>query len=523
MLTIEQLAIAKANGFFRAKKAERKAEIAEAIGVDLAALTEYEAAEQRKKEARIAAKMEQEASKPLTGGIDCVTETFDNRPSGAYVLTCAQNNTDVDVDFLASLKQFCDHTGATLLIARTTYNKSGFQQPGVDDGELWYADEVKPFLVKGTINLDGKFHFIADANVIVTAKNPVNGFEGITPAGIHAIIPASKIALKTVARLKNSPAKVITSTGVVTKRNYILRKAGAVAAYEHNIGAIFIDTDTGEMRHLEQMPGSAGFYDAGFYYGPSGITSGHCAAALQFGDIHAEKAEEENIAYALDLISEYSPERVILHDLMDFASRNHHNVKDCLFMAEQHEKGNTVKKDIAIVGKLLQRFASEVSAYGGGIDVVESNHDLAIDTWLKNADFKLDPANAVTYLELMLAKYKAIAKGIDLNTLAYALRNYSGLDCVNFHRVDESLMIAGVEMGCHGHTGINGARGNPAGYRVLGIAMNTGHTHSPSIHGPVWTAGVLGSLEMGYNIGASSWMIASIVTWPNGQRQIIFK
>lgn len=523
MLTIEQLAIAKANGFFRSKKAERKAEIAEAIGVNLDDLLSYEETEQRKKEARLAAKMQKEADKPIAGGIDCVTETFDNREAGRYVLTCAQNNTEIDAAFLASLKVFCSHVGAELLIAKTTYNKSGFQQPGLDNGELWYAEAVKPYLVTGTINLDNKFHFIADANVIVTAKNPVNGFEGITPAGVHAIIPASKIGLKTIARLKNSPAKIVTSTGVVTKRNYILRKAGAVAAYEHNIGAIFINTHTGEMRHLEQMAGSDGFYDETFYYSPHGFTNGHSATALQFGDIHAEKADEENIAYALDLIADYTPEKVIFHDLMDFASRNHHNVKDCLFMAEQHEKGNTVKKDIAIVGKLLQRFASAVSFYNGEIEIVESNHDLAIDTWLKNADFKEDPANAVTYLELMLAKYKAISKGVSLNTLAYALRNYSGLESVNFHRVDESLMIAGVEMGCHGHTGINGARGTAAGYRVLGIAMNTGHTHSPSIHGAVWTAGVLGSLEMGYNIGASSWMIASIVTWPNGQRQIVFK
>jgi hypothetical protein len=52
--------------------------------------------------------------------------------------------------------------------------------------------------------------------------------------------------------------------------------------------------------------------------------------------------------------------------------------------------------------------------------------------------------------------------------------------------------------------------------------MNTGHTHTPSILGACYTAGVAGSLEMGYNIGASSWRLANILTWPNGQRQIIF-
>jgi len=170
---------------------------------------------------------------------------------------------------------YCDAVGAKLLVARTTYNKSGFQQPDIDGGDdLWYDEAVKPYLTEGTIDLGG-FHFIADANVIVTSKNPVNGFEGITPAGVHAIIPASKIGLKVIARLMNCAPKILTSTGMVTKRNYILRKAGTVAAYEHNMGAVFVDTSKGVMRHLEVMPNSGGFFDEGAFYSREGVANGY--------------------------------------------------------------------------------------------------------------------------------------------------------------------------------------------------------------------------------------------------------
>ena len=51
--------------------------------------------------------------------------------------------------------------------------------------------------------------------------------------------------------------------------------------------------------------------------------------------------------------------------------------------------------------------------------------------------------------------------------------------------------------------------------------MNTGHTHTPSIYGGVYTAGVAGSLDMGYNVGASSWTQTHLITYANGQRTLI--
>lgn len=496
---------------------------------DWQTLLDYQAEKFEAKRKREAAKIARDAdkaaklaAKPVASAQDSATAHIEKYPAGKYILTVAQNNTDVDATFFASLQEYAKLHGATILVAQTTYNKSAFRQPGLDESDdLWFDPMIKPYLVRGHIDLDGT-HFIADANVIVTTKWPTSGFDGITPSGVNAIIPASKIELRVSAALKNTnKTKVIASTGTVTKRNYILRKAGAQAGFAHSIGALFVDTVNNTLRHLEQVDGATGFYDVDGYYSPLGFISGADVAALQLGDVHAEKMTWENKKRALDLIATLRPDNLILHDVLDFSSRNHHNIKDPIFIHAQHIARNTVEKDLQNVAKVIQTFAE----YAKNVVIIESNHDLALTTWLKNADFKLDPTNAIVYLDCMLAQYRATEQGNKaFNLLEYACNNIGTLtnDNVHFHKTDESVIIAGVEMGNHGHNGANGARGNPKGFANLGIAMNTGHTHSPSIYGPCYTAGVAASLEMGYNVGPSSWAIADIVTYENGQRQILF-
>ena len=471
-------------------------------------------------------KIESDAAKPLTGGMTSAVGHIEKMPAGKYVLTVAQNNTEVNQVFFGALKNFCNDMGAQLLIAKMTYNKNGFQSDQAATDGVYYAKEVLPYLVEGQIDLGGKIHFCAQANVLPTAKNPLTGFESITGVGVGVVIPASKIALKCTAALKGGKNKVLFATGAVTLRNYIMRKAGAVAATEHSIGALYVEvSETGDYiaRQLELMEGSDGFYDNGSYFTADTITTDQSPLALQFGDIHAEKMESCNLAKMNKLIDYFKPHNIICHDVMDFSSRNHHNIKDCAFMFAQEVNRNTVKQDIITTVKVIDSLARGYNT----IHIIESNHDLAINTWLKNTDFKEDPVNAVLYLQCMHALYSHIeeTKNSHFNMLQYVYDNVAEgqTSRIYFHDSNESVVMAGVEMGCHGHHGSNGSRGSPSQFRALGIMLNTGHTHTPSILGGCYTAGVTGSLYMGYNEnGASSWALANILTWPNGQRQVIF-
>lgn len=547
-LSIHTVAFFKAAGVFRVKtdeKARKRFDDAwndyletgdvEAMSADeiFDALLQQKAAE---KQARIDAEIakaeraiareaarEEKAAKlaamPIATGFQSLSEKIQSLPAGRYVLSAAQNNTLPDMAALGAILKFCEVNGASLLLGRLTYNKAGFQQPGVEQ-ETWYAPELEPYLVKGEIiDLGGKY-FLADANVIPTATWPTSNMDGNSPAGVDVFIPATKMELRVSAAGKHDKTKIVASTGCLTQRNYILRKTGAKAAASHCIGALYVDTFNNIVRHLEIMPDCDGFFDYGGWYSADGYRSLETGdvAAFQPGDIHAEKVEQVNLESVKDHILWLQPENVIVHDLLDFSSRNHHNIKDPFFLLEQYNRNNTVEQDLQAMANVLDIIADN----NGVTHVIESNHDLAIDTWLKNTDWRGDPINAVTYLECATAKAKG---GSSFNTLQWAYE-YIGQgsypDSIRFHQTDDPLSIAGVDMSNHGHNGINGSRGSPKQFAALGRPMNTGHTHSPSIYGRVYTAGVTAALEMGYNKGASSWAIAHVVTYSNGQRQIIF-
>lgn len=548
MLKHEVIAFFSAENFFRKKteKAQKElfeslreayeTEFCETLTDDIyPILISYHNEQQKARKERQAKKLMQKASLPVAAGCDKATDHIKHLPKGRYVLTAAQNNTHINETFLKCVLNFCEKNSAQLLIGRITYNKNGFNQPDInaDDSDLWYDEKIKPFLVKGHIDLQG-VHFLSDSNVIPTATYPLTGFAGATGAGEHIVIPATKISLEIAAALKNSPTKTLVSTGAITKINLIMRKAGAVAAIEHCIGATFVDT-TGDIpiiRTLQLMPESNCVYDYDMLYFADGFARGiepGEVQALQPGDIHAEKMTEDNLTAIKQLIADLKPANLIAHDLLDFSTQNHHNIKDCTHQHKQALLGNTVEKDIRIMADIVDDLLDTVLSYNphGNLIVVESNHDLALLTWLKNADFKTDSVNALTYLQCMLALYEhqQITDGDDLNMLEWAYRNIGEgkhIENILFNRVDESCILAGVEMGCHGHNGANGSKGTPKQFRKLGIPINTGHTHSPSIYGKVYTAGVAASLEMGYNVGASSWAIAHVVTYQNGQRQILF-
>jgi hypothetical protein len=146
----------------------------------------------------------------------------------------------------------------------------------------------------------------------------------------------------------------------------------------------------------------------------------------------------------------------------------------------------------------------------------------------------MDPDNALFFLTAQLECYKAITRkdknfSIFETALTELIREPINKieNNLRFLREDESFKICTdlkgneIECGNHGHLGANGARGAISGFKKLGTRVNIGHSHSANIADGVYQAGVTGSLDMGYNVGASSWSSSHILTYSNGKRTII--
>lgn len=463
--------------------------------------------------------------KPLKGGRLHTPDAFRDRLKGTrFILTVAQNNTKLHEKFWKTLTRMAKRTKAKLCVAKLTYNKNGWQQITTESEGLWYDDRILPFVVDEQVKLAEDLVFCGELDILPTAVFPLTGLDNYT--GTHsAIVPHTKMQMVSLATMKDMPAKLLYTTGAVTLRNYIQRRTGQIAEFHHVFGAMWVEVnEQGEWFARQLNADDNGIvYDLDRVWGPTwdkeAIDFGR--PLVNLGDIHIEKADMVQTQGALQMLEDLQPERVFLHDLFDMRSRNHHNLKDNHFLVDA--LGQSVENDIGAAANFLNGLTEAFP--NTDFYVIRSNHDEALQRWVKNGSGFPDPVNLRYWHELNAAALLHIEKGVPFDVFAFALfragGNLAQNKRVHFIQEDESVIFHGIEYGMHGHLGPNGARGNPRGFRQLGRRANTGHTHSAGILDGVWTAGVLGSLDMGYNKGPSSWSCSHIITYPNGKRAIV--
>lgn len=462
-----------------------------------------------------------EPTKPVSGG--SVTLPKDKPVTGArFVFTSAQNNTDTHTPFFQSLKNYCMHNNAQLIIGKYTYNKNGFQNDQTTDDALWYAPELTAYFVDERREILPDLLWCGELNILPTVKNPLTGLETYGKRA-SLIVPHAKIALESIPTAKKLHPKMLYATGTITQHNYIQKRAGQLAQASHCYGALVVELKEGLwfVRQI-QTDESGSFQDLTTIYNPDGTRERGEILAINWGDIHAEKSDINVIDTCIEVLDSLHPKNQFFHDTLDMTARNHHNRKSGHFLAEKfYLRKDNVEADIQKAANILQAFERVFSDNY----IVESNHDLALQSWLDSNDynFKTDPTNALFYLKLQTVIYHTLSENNEMPNVLEAGFNVAECDMseFNFLTVDDSIILAGVEFGAHGHLGLNGAKGSPGSFQKLNTPMNTGHTHAASIKGSIYTAGVTGSLDQGYNKGASNWTHSHILTYPNGMRTII--
>ena len=445
-----------------------------------------------------------------------------------FLITAAQNNTHVHSAFFENLKAYAEHIGAQLLVFPFIYNKNGFQN-GEGGDSIWYAPELADYMQRDSAWLGETCKVSAmNFNILPTVKYPLSGLRECMGSAEAMLVPHATIAHECVAVLGAQYGETVPalySTGAVTQMNYIQQQAGQKAEGRHNFGAAIVEfNDFGQywIRQIETNESGA-FYDLQNYVSGNVSTEADAVEVINYGDIHAEKIDHDQAMFLWSpngLLDTLKPEYQMFHDLLDFSALNHHNRDNHYHIAKNQFSGATVQGDIETVADLLdwssRDFCTSV--------IVRSNHDDALDRWLADIRYepRNDPKNALFYYKLQVLAYEALEEtGEQIDALPHALRLVESVEnnC-KFLKASQSFKIGGVELGEHGHSGTNGSRGSPKQFSDK--VMTTGHTHTPSIYGGCYTAGVTGKLAMGYNeSGASNWVHAHVLQYVNGMRTII--
>ena len=459
-----------------------------------------------------------------------------------FIFTGAQNDAAVHPEFWANLQAYADFIDAEIVVGPCTYETQWWSEN--NPVARAYDEKIADHLCFGQMRIGDKFVFCGEMNTLPTASKPISDLVTYS-RGRWAVFPHAKRQLKSIPSTDpNVQAHQAMTTGYVTKPKVIPRKAGVKSIFHHVYGAVIVEFDDDGDLFCRQITADddGTFFDLDRFVANGEVTDGHAVKSLVCGDIHTRKLDpinslatfgfdmESGASYKGSIVEALKPENVFLHDVFDNESRNHHHIGDNAYSYEMAIRGrDNVMSEI----QQVSRFLSKVQFAGGhnpNVVVVESNHDIGLERYVREGRYRNDGLNIrvglaleAKYLDRRAEQAVAIDKGGDVPTfslLEETVREFDFLPSVEWVHDGQSKVVDGVEHGHHGFRGANGAKGTVAGYARMGRKMSIADKHSPEIDEGVYVAGCM-NLKHGYNKGPSSWAIAHIVQYANGKRSLI--
>lgn len=446
-----------------------------------------------------------------------------------FVITSALNNTPLEENVWLSLQRYAKEQDAMILVVPSRYkNPTSKAESSKENRDAWWPQETLPYLTDDRILLHEHCYLVADVRVQATASKPLTGLESFSgPAS--AIYGHANLAMKMVPVTSNRLPKVLYTTGSISQARYSDTKQGVRGSSHHGFGGVVLERD-GARFHIRPLVSdpTGGFYDLDRYYGPKSSKKSKRALALVTGDTHAQFADPKcalaTFHNADSICAVVNPEKIIRHDLLDFAASGHHNRKDPIHKIAVHAAGmQYVEKELELTTQML----NDTTPPNTENVVVASNHNEHLMRWLKEVCAPLEePWNANIWIELWSALKDTIVMGEGGAECGdpFALWAEQRLTVkARFLERGESYMVGDIEVSLHGDAGTNGSRGSLNQFSKLGVRTVTGHSHSPGITHGAYAVGTSSRLKLSYNrAGASSWAHCHCIIHPNGKRQLVF-
>ncbi len=448
-----------------------------------------------------------------------------------YVVTSAQNMTPVHKNGLASLLIYCKVNGAQLLAIPFRYkNPTSLWSSRAASSDVW-AEELRPYLIGERVRMNRNLILLADIMTQPTSTRPLEGFETITGPQ-SAIIGHPKLELTTIATPQEKLPKILTTTGTITKKNYIPSKLGKKGEHHHTFGACVVELE-GDRFYIRQlnMRADGSFCDLLNKYDGSVVSHYARIPALVMGDTHVSVIDPAAVAATFvdeqSIVELLKPETLVWHDVYNGTARNHHDRKHVFrdlakMRAGQDDVEAEVRRTVAFIEQYTPLKTKNV--------IVPSNHNDWLRDWVEETDPRDDPKNVMFWAETFLAVAKSedtawTDAGVSVaDAFAYWGQKMLGRarGRTKFLKRGESCLIRGIEVGYHGDKGPNGSRGSRAAFGKIGVKSVIGHAHSPGITDGAYQVGTSSRLNLTYAVGSpSGWLHTHALIYPNGKRTLV--
>lgn len=427
------------------------------------------------------------------------------------IITSAQNATDIHVNFFSNILKYAEFLNAEVDIIPIRYKNptSTFQEAKYD----FWDRRIQDYLVASKNYIHNNLLLLANIKMQPTAVLPLTGLEGLSGAE-SCILAHPRQHFKVCPTLDGQPAKFLATTGCVTIANYTDSKAGKKGEFHHTYGFVIVeemDDDTFAIRQVSATS-DGNFCDLDIKVSSKGVERrDDIVDVVTLGDVHLGDECKESISWTNEMLHRFNPNHVIFHDIMDGSAVNPHERKDPFIAMEREQDGSdNLQNELDNVVNFLSYYLKWNPV------VVKSNHDIFIDRWLVDNDWR---KNNNKYSYLKYGKLKADGE-LPNGILPYEIKQAYG-DKVVCLTDNDSFKINNTEFGIHGHIGSGGSKGSATQYKKLNTKLVTAHTHSPLKIDNLVTVGTNTKLRIGYNKGLSAWYNANAITHYNGKTQLI--
>jgi hypothetical protein len=460
-----------------------------------------------------------------------------------YLFTCAQNNTEVFWPLWANLKTLAAHYDAEVHVSRYVYltnsrssilSKPNAYEPDIEDEDSkdieWdpafddHLSDIRMEVAPGLV-------WCGEMTILPTADKPLSGLEVYTGRR-SCIVPHTKVAMQSIPSSKHAPVKLNYTTGTVTLRNYIQRKAGLKAEFHHTYGALLVEVDSaGNWWCRQIISDSEGvIQDLDVRVDANGkLTTGNSVESITWGDVHVDDLVE----WVADLcwgeggmLDTLQPKSQFLHDVLGFRAKSHHELKMPHRLFRRWLLGQT---DVEKECRDVCRFLSGAKRNWCESYIVHSNHHDHMGRWLEEQDGRFDPKNVEFWTDMQQLVWRQLRKGAEKPNYFKLMVEHLAPDLLTDYIIldpDSSIVICpdkngGIECAMHGHAGPNGGRGSPQAFAKLGRKATLGHYHAAGILDGVWWGGTCAKLDPDWTTGPGAMSHSHVVTYPNGKRAIV--
>lgn len=422
--------------------------------------------------------------------------------------TSAQNATKINEQMWINMKAYAKYHNAGIHVIPFRYKNptSTFSDRKHD----WWTNDIKQYLDLKRHEVCDNLVILGDLKIQPTAEFPLSGLEALTK-GRSAIIGHPKMHLSSTPVLEGEHKQVLYSTGVITEPNYTDSKAGKKGDSHHTFGFVVVEIDSDDF-HIRHVPveDDGSFQDLWFSVSDGEVKYTPNIKSLVMGDLHVGDDDPYKVDASIDLSHKLSPEYLVLHDVFNGHSVNHHEDKNGVLKFyriknNRHLISTEIEEMVGMLNFLNQELPKT------NIVVVRSNHDEFLDRYVLDKNWVNDPANADMYAKCL----SYLLSNEDNKGLIPWFINQELPEIICLGR-DQSFRPLAHQLANHGDIGVNGTKGTPLQYSRFAAKQITGHTHCPARINGLMVVGTSTKLRVGYNVGPSSWRHADVIEYNNG-------